>query len=381
MKILVSIPFSFYHPSGSSLSSYHRIMALLELGHEVDVLTYPHGENIEHSNLTIFRSPEKKIFKYFQAGQYKKKLVYDFILFIKSIKLLSKNNYEVVIVHGTMTYLTALLIPFFRTNFIAMKHGNLDVEMQKWNISNRKFFITIARKIDVFFANRYKYIICEHSSVKNKFIESGLKEKKLFLIKISVPNASSENKKTTDSKSFNILYTGTFVSVQNIELLYQAGDLLMNENIMFYIIGGNDKELEYETTRIKNYTCKGKVKLLKRIGQEELIKYYNKADIVVSPRKFGHDTPMKIFDYMNFGKCILASNKLIHTEILNPQNSYLADPTPESFAKAIIHLINNPETVNKLAIQAKNDFEHRYSFNNMKIKYIELLEKVYHTGI
>jgi hypothetical protein len=43
MKILMIAPEPFFEPRGTPFSEYHRIRAMLELGHTVDLVTYPFG--------------------------------------------------------------------------------------------------------------------------------------------------------------------------------------------------------------------------------------------------------------------------------------------------------------------------------------------------
>ena len=42
-------PEPFFEPRGTPFSEYHRIRALLELGHTVDLVTYPFGHDVEHA--------------------------------------------------------------------------------------------------------------------------------------------------------------------------------------------------------------------------------------------------------------------------------------------------------------------------------------------
>ena len=49
-------PEPFFEPRGTPFSEYHRIKALGELGHHVDLVTYPIGRDVELPNLRIFRS-------------------------------------------------------------------------------------------------------------------------------------------------------------------------------------------------------------------------------------------------------------------------------------------------------------------------------------
>ena len=44
MRILMIAPEPFFEPRGTPFSEYHRIRALLELGHTVDLVTYPFGQ-------------------------------------------------------------------------------------------------------------------------------------------------------------------------------------------------------------------------------------------------------------------------------------------------------------------------------------------------
>ena len=49
-------PEPFFEPRGTPFSEYHRIKALGELGHQVDLVTYPIGADVELPNLRIIRS-------------------------------------------------------------------------------------------------------------------------------------------------------------------------------------------------------------------------------------------------------------------------------------------------------------------------------------
>ena len=49
-------PEPFFEPRGTPFSEYHRIKTLVELGHHVDLVTYPIGRDVDLPNLRIFRS-------------------------------------------------------------------------------------------------------------------------------------------------------------------------------------------------------------------------------------------------------------------------------------------------------------------------------------
>ena len=49
MRILMIAPEPFFEPRGTPFSEYHRIRALADLGHEVDLVTYPFGSDVAWS--------------------------------------------------------------------------------------------------------------------------------------------------------------------------------------------------------------------------------------------------------------------------------------------------------------------------------------------
>ena len=49
-------PEPFFEPRGTPFSEFHRIRALTALGHQVDLVTYPFGQNVSMPGLRVFRS-------------------------------------------------------------------------------------------------------------------------------------------------------------------------------------------------------------------------------------------------------------------------------------------------------------------------------------
>ena len=101
-----------------------------------------------------------------------------------------------------------------------------------------------------------------------------------------------------------------------------------------------------------------------------------KSDILISPRVFGHDTPLKIFDYLSQGKCILATDRPNHNTVLNKDIAVLIEPTPESFIAAIRELQANKERIKEFEQKSLKFFNQNYSFEKMKENYSNLILKL-----
>ncbi len=56
--------------------------------------------------------------------------------------------------------------------------------------------------------------------------------------------------------------------------------------------------------------------------------YLDAADVLVSPRSTGTNTPLKIYQYLRSGRVIVATRLLTHTQVLSDEVAILTEPTP-----------------------------------------------------
>ena len=101
------------------------------------------------------------------------------------------------------------------------------------------------------------------------------------------------------------------------------------------------------------------------VGQrplEEMPQYMAIADIILSPRSEGTNTPLKLYTYLSSGKPILATAILSHTQILTPEMAKLVSPTPEGLAQGAIELLRDRDQATVLGAYGKQVAEERYSW-------------------
>jgi glycosyltransferase involved in cell wall biosynthesis len=95
---------------------------------------------------------------------------------------------------------------------------------------------------------------------------------------------------------------------------------------------------------------------------EEIPDFLDAADVLVSPRSTGTNTPLKIYQYLRACKPIVATRLLTHTQVLNDDVAILTDATPEAFGRGILRALNEPALADRLARQAYLLAETRYSY-------------------
>ena len=91
--------------------------------------------------------------------------------------------------------------------------------------------------------------------------------------------------------------------------------------------------------------------------------YLEQADILVSPRTKGVNTPMKIYSYLGAGVPIVATDIPSHTQVLNDANACTVAATPEALVQGINRVLDDDDYAEKLGRNAKQEAEERFSFN------------------
>ena len=166
-----------------------------------------------------------------------------------------------------------------------------------------------------------------------------------------------------------VLYAGTFEHYQGLDLLLESIQTVVNSipEVLFLLIGGEKEAVLYYRRLSEQLGASKNVRLMEKIPPEEISPYLEIADVLVSPRKVGTNTPLKIYSYLRSGKPIVATNLVTHTQVLNPDVAILTDPQPESFARGILEALQSP-TAQNMADRARQMAEEKYSYNEYVAK-------------
>ena len=96
---------------------------------------------------------------------------------------------------------------------------------------------------------------------------------------------------------------------------------------------------------------------------ETIPSFLDAADVLVSPRSTGTNTPLKIYQYLRSGRVIVATRLLTHTQVLSDDVAILTEPTPEAFARGVLRAINEPSVSRQLGEAARRLADTRYTYD------------------
>ena len=101
---------------------------------------------------------------------------------------------------------------------------------------------------------------------------------------------------------------------------------------------------------------------------ETMPEFLGLAEVLVSPRREGENTPLKIYSYLQSAKVIVATDLYTHTQVLDRNVSVLVGPGAEAFADGIISVLDDAQLAKDLGQRARGLFETYYTFQAYVLK-------------
>jgi glycosyltransferase involved in cell wall biosynthesis len=161
-----------------------------------------------------------------------------------------------------------------------------------------------------------------------------------------------------------IMYVGNLEPYQGIDLLLESFALLpeCNPRADLVIIGGDSQCIQKYQGVCRDLRIDDRVHFIGPKPMERLAELLSEADIVVSPRLKGNNTPMKIYSYLHSGKPLLATALLTHAQVVDDRVAMLAEPTPEAFSAAMLRLLQDEELRSKLGAAGRQYVQEKYTY-------------------
>jgi glycosyltransferase involved in cell wall biosynthesis len=373
MRILTIAPQPFFQPRGTPFSELYRARALTELGHEVDMVTYPIGEDVDVPGLRIFRTLPVPGIRRVRIGPSLAKLPLDALVFLSSFKRLLTQRYDLLDCHEEAGLMGAILGRLFDVRVVYDMHSSLPEQLANFQYSKNGFLRSLfdwAERVTVRGSDAV-IVVCPYLKEVVARID---RRKPCFLIENSPLAESGEEVSGEDAARARrdlglegavvVHYSGTFEPYQGLPLLYEAFRIAAERlpSARLLMVGGTPLQVEEAKREIARYGLGDRVVFTGQRPPSEMPLFLAIADVLVSPRSSGTNTPLKIYSYLRAGKPILATRLLTHTQVLDDESAALADPSPESFAEALVALASDPERRLRLGAGARSLSRERYSY-------------------
>ena len=166
-----------------------------------------------------------------------------------------------------------------------------------------------------------------------------------------------------EAPGLKLLYVGNLEAYQGIDLMLDAFASVADDlpEATLLIVGGSAEHVAHYRNRAGRLAASGRLRLLGPRPLEHLPAILQAADVLLSPRIKGINTPMKIYNYMQAARPILATAMPTHTQVLDASTACLVDPTPAGFADGMRRLAADADLRRNLGEAAAALVQREYS--------------------
>jgi len=166
------------------------------------------------------------------------------------------------------------------------------------------------------------------------------------------------------------LYTGNFEAYQGVELMARAAAL--SEKAVFVFVGGEAEDIA-DLKRQLGPASLSRCRFVGKVPPASLSPFLALADLLISPRVLGGNTPFKIYTYLASGRPIVATRLDTHTQVLSDETAFLVEPTAAALAAGIDAALAAPDERARRAANGVALLEREYS----EIRYREKVRAAY----
>jgi glycosyltransferase involved in cell wall biosynthesis len=373
VRILMIAPEPFFEPRGTPFSEFHRIRALTALGHHVDLVTYPFGQTVSMPGLRVFRSARPPFLRRVKIGPSLAKIPLDALLTLTAIRRAVAGQYDAIHSHEEGGLIGAVLALLLRVPHLYDMHSSLPQQLTNFAFSRSRLIARAFLAIERFMIRRSRVVIviCPSLEETVRAIEPQARTVLIENAPGSAEDAATADDAAAVRRSFGladatplVLYTGTFEAYQGLDLLFEAMAIVhrARPDVRLILAGGDVDQIGRATEKARLSGIASATIFAGERPASEIPAYLLAADVLVSPRSRGTNTPLKIYQYLRSGRPIVATRLLTHTQVLNDHTAFLTGATPQQFADGIFAALTDRPRAERVGANARHLAETKYSY-------------------
>jgi len=360
-RILVVAPQPFYEDRGTPIAVRQVLQALGELGRSVDILTFPIGSDVGIRGLSIFRSANPFGFRRVPIGLSLRKVILDVPLMWALRRVVDPARYSCIHAVEEAAFPAAVLarrhgIPLLydMQSSLAEQLAWLDPlglastrraldAMERWLLRRSSLVVTSAG-----LAVRVKAMVPE-VPVREWHFPSAPTDS------TPVGVQSLRDELGLSGSGPVVLYSGSFEAYQGLAEVIAAIPAVRARmpDVTFVLVGADRANGLVAHEGADGLVTAGALRIVERQPREVMAAYLALADVLVSPRAYGGNLPLKVFDYLAAGRPIVATDIPTHRTVLADDRAVLVAPRTEALAEGILSVLADPERAQRLGAAAR----------------------------
>jgi glycosyltransferase involved in cell wall biosynthesis len=375
VRILLLAPHPFFSERGTPLAERRLLEVLCAEGHEVEVLTFPEGEDPGIAGCRVHRVRALPGTRGVRPGFSIKKLALDAMMLGRFFALLRRGGFDVIHAVEESAFMARIGKALFGVPYVYDMDSGLAQQM----VDRFPGLARVRRLLDS----------CERLAVRGscgtlavcasledqarawhpESLVARLEDPSLLESReqgrqrqqgrqgSAVPGAPDVPASSADLVPDDwqghplVLYVGNLQPYQGIDLLLAAFARTLEEipEARLCIVGGDEGSIE----RYRRQAGDSRVWFAGPRPVSELGACLRQATVLVSPRIQGTNTPMKLYSYLDSGRPVLATRLPTHTQVLDDEVALLVEPEPEAMGRGLARLLRDEVLRERLSAGAR----------------------------
>jgi glycosyltransferase involved in cell wall biosynthesis len=365
LHILFLAPQPFFEVRGTPLAVLAMVRALGALGHQVDLLTYAQGASVDVPGVRHFRSPHLPVGRV-RAGPSLAKLVLDVPFLAAAAWRMVRTRYDVVHAVEEAAHLAAPLARLLGLPLVVDVDSSIPDQLRDSGFARRGPLQWAARALESH-ALRHSAAVITVCDSLTRSVRARAPAARVYQVEdpplVDARDPASPAAVAALRTALGLgpapvaLYSGNFEPYQGVDLLVDAAARVPEAQFLF--MGGEPAEVAEMAARAAAGGARCVFAGKRPVA--DLPAFLAAADLVVSPRRTGVNTPFKVYTYLASGRPLVATRIDTHTQLLDDTLAVLTEATAEGLAGGVRQVLAQPEEAAARALRARALVEREYS--------------------
>lgn len=371
-RVLLVAPQPFFALRGTPLNVRQMARVLCAAGYDVHLATYALGEPVHIDGLTLHRAPGIPGVHHVPIGFSARKLLMDALLALRVWTLLARYHFDVVHAVEESVFFTMPAAALRGAPVIYDMDSSISDQLAYSGAVRHRSVLRNVRRIERAAVRRAAMVITVCRSLTDSVraldsqvpivqiedcpIEEALREPDPDTVEMLRRRFGLDGTRVA-------VYTGNLESYQGVDLLLDAFAVAAARCPLarLLIVGGETEQIDAARRVVAARGVRDRVIFTGAQPPSLMAEFMALGDLLVSPRRSGSNTPLKLFSYMHAGVPIVATALPTHTNVLDAGTALLCAPTRRALADAMTAVLDDPARFRHLGAAARERVRRDYS--------------------
>jgi glycosyltransferase involved in cell wall biosynthesis len=355
-RILIISPQPFFQERGTPIAIRHVIDALLELGWSVDLVTYPIGLTIDRDRLRYFRGGNPLHFDSIGIGPSFRKIVLDLAI-MPTLRRRMRDEYALIHAVEEGAFLVQLMNGHVDTPLLYDMQSSIPEQLRTVPGLGNRLAQWLLRGVERWMIDRSTVVVTSRG-LASRVTTRPVAEWSFPSTELEIASERTAARRAAlglGPDDPTVVYTGSLAPYQGLARLVGAipGVLERFPRARFLIVGGSASESAGIRRQAERLGVTDACVFLTRQPEPVVEECMALADVLVSPREFGDNLPLKIFNYIAAGRPIVATDIPCHRTVLDERMAVLTPATEAGLAEGICSVLGETDRGMSLAAAAR----------------------------